>query len=169
MYIFNKNVKFIDQIQDRKNNLTNLMLSIDNIMKVLFRNLYPGANYQRLICSLELLKVLDSCFFHFEPNKGVNKGSANSDPTELVNYISLKHQLLNMYSTKGHCQILLSCVLHYMEDVRVNSFELLKNFNTEYAPDEITILTKALELSCSPKYGECESSAVLFHIYNRNL
>ena len=159
-----ENVKCIDQIQDRENNLTNLMLSIDNIMKELFRNLYPGANYQRLICSLELLKVLDSCFFHFEPNKGVNKGSANSDPTDLVNYISLKHQLLNMYTTKGHCQILLSCVLHYMEDVRVNSFELLKNFNTEYAADESTILTKALELSCSPKYGECESSSVLFHL-----
>ena len=144
--------------------LEKLMSQVNRIMQELFKNLFPGANYQRLITCLELINVLHSCFFNFEANKGINKGSANGDPSQLIEYVSKNYNLLNLYTTRHHCEILLSCTLHYMEDVRYNAFELLKNFEGKYAGSENRILKKALELACSPKYGECESASILFHL-----
>ena len=151
-------------IEEQEAVLVQIMNQLNEIMQSLFENLFPGANYQRLITCLELLDVISDCFFKFEANKGINKGSSNGDPSELVRYISEKYQLLDLYKKREHCEILLSCVLHYMEDVRFCAFELLKNFDPKYVAEEKSILKKALELSCSPKYGECESASVLFHL-----
>ena len=110
-----------------------LITQLDHMMEGLFKNLFPGANYQRLITCLELLNVFDACFFNFEANKGLNKGSANSDPTSLIEYVNENFQLLNMYKRKQHCEAFLSCILYYMEDVRSNAFQLLKNFDSDHA------------------------------------
>ena len=58
------------------------------------------------------------------------------------------------------------CVVYdyYMEDVRQNAIELLKNFKSDHAPRKEIVITTALELACSPKFAECESSALLFSL-----
>ena len=141
-----------------------LITQLDHMMERLFKNLFPGANYQRLITCLELLNVFDACFFNFEANKGLNKGSANSDPKNLIVYVSENFELLNMYKRKQHCEAFLSCILYYMEDVRSNAFQLLKNFDQDHAVAEEVMMRTALELACSPKFAECESSALLFNL-----
>ena len=142
-----------------------LLKLLDDMMESLFKNLFPGANYQRLITSLELLCVFDSCFFHYEANKGLNKGSANGDPSKLIEYVNENYQLLRMYTRKEHCEALLLCSLYYMEDVRHNAFTLLKNFSPDHTVEKENILRIAFELACSPKFAECESSALLFNLY----
>ena len=141
-----------------------LINQLDNILESLFMNLFPGANYQRLISSLELLSVFDSCFFNYEASKGLNKGSANGDPSKLIQYVHRNFNFLNMYTKKEHCEALLSCSLYYMEDVRQNAIELLKNFKSDHAPRKEIVIRTALELACSPKFAECESSALLFSL-----
>ena len=40
---------------------------LDALTKSLLENLFPGANYQRLITALEFLRVLALCLFDYEP------------------------------------------------------------------------------------------------------
>ena len=141
-----------------------LIKQLDNILESMFMNLFPGANYQRLISSLELLSVFDSCFFNYEGSKGLNKGSANGDPSKLIQYVHRNFNLMNMYTKIQHCEALLLCSLYYMEDVRHNAFELLKNFKSDHTPRKEIVIRTALELACSPKFAECESSALLFSL-----
>ena len=48
------------------------MTLADALQESLFDNLFPGANYQRLITVLELLSVIHQCFYDYNPN-GMNK------------------------------------------------------------------------------------------------
>jgi len=42
---------------------------LDLLTKSLLENLFPGANYQRLITALEFLRVLALCVFDYEPGE----------------------------------------------------------------------------------------------------
>lgn len=65
-----------------------VMSYLNQMIECLFANLFPGANYQRLITCLDLLSVLNACFFAFNPS-GVNKGSANGNPEKLVKHLQV--------------------------------------------------------------------------------
>ena len=57
---------------------------LNDIMEILFQNIYGGANYQRLISALDLLQIFYSGMFEFEANKGMNKTSGNGNPAPLI-------------------------------------------------------------------------------------
>ena len=40
---------------------------LDDLTKKLINNLFPGANYQRLITALEFLRIICLCFHNYEP------------------------------------------------------------------------------------------------------
>ncbi len=42
---------------------------LDTLTKSLMENLFPGANYQRLITALDFLRVLALCLYDYEPGK----------------------------------------------------------------------------------------------------
>ena len=46
-----------------------MIVQLDRLTKSLVASLFPGANYQRLITSLEFLRVLSICMFDYEPGK----------------------------------------------------------------------------------------------------
>ena len=55
----------------RKNAATvdEVIAQLDRLTKSLVASLFPGANYQRLITSLEFLRVLSICLFDYEPGE----------------------------------------------------------------------------------------------------
>ena len=139
-----------------------LVECVNEILLCLFANLFPGANYQRLISSLELLRVLHQCFFNYQPCVGINKASKSdiSDPLALVRHVQSCCHLMEFYQ-KAHMEKLLLATLHYMIDVKSLASEILAFF----PPDQTairTVLKKALLLACSCKFSECETAALLF-------
>ena len=89
-----------------------VMKTIDEIQECLFYNLFPGANYQRLITSLELLEVMQNAFFNYKPSTGMNKGSgALCDPSTLVQHVQGGHGLMHFYSLTHLARLLVGCVL----------------------------------------------------------
>ena len=140
-----------------------VLVQVDAIMRCLFTNLIPDANYQRLVTSLELLHVLNLCFFAYN-STGMNKGSANGNPTPLVEAAqSLPNgqQLMQFQTNMNFKRLLASCVMHYMSNVKMLAFELLLFFRPcDFL--ETQVFEEAVHLSCSPKFGECESASLLF-------
>ena len=140
-----------------------LLECVNEILLCLFANVFPGANYQRFITSLELLRVLHHCFFNYQPCVGINKASKSdiSDPSALVGHVQSCYHLMDFYQ-KAHMEKLLLATLHYMIDVKSLAGEILAFFP---APDQTAIravLKKALLLACSCKFSECETAALLF-------
>ena len=159
-------VKYIFYIalyrKNKNEELLSVMKAMDDIQECLFSNLFPGANYQRLISSLELLRVLHQCFFNYQPCVGINKASKSdiSDPLALVRHVQSCCHLMEFYQ-KAHMEKLLLATLHYMIDVKSLASEILAFF----PPDQTairTVLKKALLLACSCKFSECETAALLF-------
>ena len=105
------------------------MECVNEILLCLFANLFPGANYQRLISSLELLRVLHQCFFNYQPCVGINKASKSdiSDPLALVRHVQSCCHLMEFYQ-KAHMEKLLLATLHYMINVKSLASEILAFF-----------------------------------------
>ena len=146
--------------------LWSLMNGVNLVLLSLFDNVHPDANYQRLITSLELLQVVHCCFYNYQPQLGMNKGSNVSDPLGLVQHALKVRGWMDFYK-ESHLKKLLLATTHYMIDVKSLASEILAFFS----PDQRTIeavLKKALLLaSCSCKFSECESAALLFGLYLR--
>ena len=72
-----------------------LVRSLDAMMETAFSNCFPGANYQRLTTSLQILDRFSSIFFDaFDRSCGVNKASGDGDPGALVRSCNEAHGLL---------------------------------------------------------------------------
>lgn len=56
---------------------------LDLLTKSLLENLFPGANYQRLITALEFLRVLALCVFDYEPGE-LNSQVKSETPNTFV-------------------------------------------------------------------------------------
>jgi hypothetical protein len=69
--------------------------------------------------------------------------------------------MVHFYTSRQLEKLILSCVLHYMIDVKNMACELLSYFKPTLAHLE-SIFTKAVELSCSAKFSDCESASILF-------
>ena len=147
-----------------ENNFWTLVEFVDEILNCLFSNLFPGANYQRLITSLELLRVLHHCFFNYKPCVGINKASKadSSDPSGLVGHVLQVRHLMDFYQ-QAHMEKLLSATLHYMIDVKSLASEILAFFRPNQTAIR-AVLKKALLLACSCKFSECETAALLFSL-----
>lgn len=139
-----------------------VLQQINALMECLFDNMFPGANYQRLICSLELLAVMQDCFFCFKPC-GMNKGSRSGDPAALVQHAQDKYGMMHFYDGHHLSKLLVACVLHYMIDVKSLASEILAHFPAE--PLVVgAAFEKALLCSLSSKFSDCESAALLFKL-----
>ena len=116
---------------------------LSSTLEMLFRNCYPGANYQRQVTCLEVIKIFLSCF--------------DSDSQLLRDTVFENRKFFN---------VLLSCANFYMSNVRELSFCLLRKFPTPKKGILRGILSKALQLMCSPKFAQCESGAGLAQLVN---
>lgn len=160
MSLFRKNAK--KDKTEENNEYLDVMRQITILMERLFDNLFPGANYQRLITSLELLGVLHRAFFVYQP-QGMNKASTVGDPGFLVQHVQDVHGLMHFNSHKHMAKMITSCVLHYMIDVKSSAAEILTHFSMEHSGIAL-VFQNAVELSCSFKFSDCESAAALFKL-----
>ncbi len=142
-----------------------LLAGLDALLELLFANCFPGANYQRLMASLEALYLFSSCFFHFRPGTGLNKSSGNGDPSALLEHSRSRGMLRE--ETEGHLAVLISCILHHMADVRAAAARLLERFLPPGEAVQRELVSRSLELVCSPKFAETESAAAILRLISR--
>jgi hypothetical protein len=145
------------------------MRNVNALMEGLFDNLFPGANYQRLITSLELLKVTHACFFNFQFSEGMNKASCigGSGPGPMIQSLQDEHALMHFYTLRHMDRLLTAGLLHYMIDVKTLAADLLAHFRPLAVSSNMKeqIVDKATALaSTSPKFTDCESAALLFKL-----
>lgn len=131
-------------------------------MESLFDNLFPGANYQRLISVLELLKVMHGAFWAYT-QRGMNKSSTVGDPSQVVRHVQDHYGLMHFYTERHLRKMLAACVLHYMIDVKSLASEILAHFRPP-EPLIAAVWKKAILCSNSSKFSQCESAGILFEL-----
>ena len=134
---------------------------VDTLLESLFDNLFPGANYQRLITVLELLSVLHQCFFAIYNPNGMNKGSAIGNPEKLVQFLQENHQKMYFYTEGMLCRrsyinhVALMTIFLYFHSVIFRPFDLfhysiVKLFFTS-ATTSLNKPEQAIEIHCNTK------------------
>ena len=135
-----------------------MMNLVDTLLESLFDNLFPGANYQRLITVLELLSVLHQCFFAIYNPNGMNKGSAIGNPEKLVQFLQENHQKMYFYTKGMLCRgsyinhVALMTIFLYFHSVIFRPFPLLNS--QAFFTSATTSLNKpeqAIEIHCNTK------------------
>ena len=131
---------------------------LDDCLNILISNLLQGGNYQRKIFNLDLLVVMNGCFFNFQSGFGSNKKSGNGDPTDFIKYAQ-QNDKMNLFQKRNFDIIALNLDDH-MSDVKEKTVQVLELFTPSPAAYE-ELFSKMSKLINSPKESSCETGSVI--------